>query len=268
MHRNSPKTAVTGSVMTRKRSIALFWSIFSSRAPKPANDALALLAAARHPSTPRCQFWVALASLVLVWAFGVSAARARCFDPEDDKATSGSPSKITFENRTRETLQIRWIDYGGKTQIYSTLRPGQTFAASTFVTHKWIATTLDGACVGTVFSSDGDRLFRLTMSTTTVASESDNRQRLVDECYRRGQTYQLSMIDRCGGDNYCIGRSDAPAANYIGQCVEQVQRGGDPTRPPSLGSVQTRIEQPPGPLEDAPPVYSNSSQRSQGYNGF
>jgi hypothetical protein len=91
-----------------------------------------------------------------------SAASAGCYDPARDKATPGVPSKIAFENRTSETLRIYWIDYDGGTKLYSTLSPGNTFSASTFMTHNWIVTTLAGACVGNIFHSDGDRRFPLT----------------------------------------------------------------------------------------------------------
>lgn len=225
-------------------------------------------ASARYVLSRKGPLLPAIASLMLLSNFGVSAALAGCYDPASDRATSGSPSKITFENRTRETLQISWIDYSGNTKLYSTLGPGRTFSASTFVTHKWIATTLDGTCVGTVFRSDGDRVFPLTVSSTSRVAQSDSRQHLIDQCYARGQTYQLSMISRCNGYNYCIVRADAPTNNYISQCVDQVERGGDPTPPPSLGGVQAQPNQPPGALENAPPVYSNPSQRGEGYGGF
>ena len=214
------------------------------------------------------QLLAGIVSLTVLSSLSISAARAGCYDPDSDRATAGPPSKITFENRTGDTLQISWIDYNGDTRLYSTLPPGRTYSASTFVTHKWIATTLDGTCVGTVFRSDGDRRFLLTMNSTDGVDQPDGRDHLIEQCYARGHSYQLSMIARCNGDNDCIVRASTPTINYIGQCVDQVQRGGDPTQPPSLGRIQAQPDQPPAALEDAPPVHSSSSQRGEGYGGF
>ncbi len=56
----------------------------------------------------------------------------RCSRTGDVAAT------LTFVNRTNRTVDVYWIDYECKEQLWFTLAPGQRINQDTFVTHVWL----------------------------------------------------------------------------------------------------------------------------------
>jgi hypothetical protein len=54
-------------------------------------------------------------------------------------------TSITFENRSKQTIKVWWLDYEGKRQLKHTLRAGESFGPQrTFLTHPWLVTVEEG----------------------------------------------------------------------------------------------------------------------------
>jgi hypothetical protein len=60
------------------------------------------------------------------------------------RSREGMPTTIEFVNQTSEGISIYWIDYDGRTRLYSSLQPERSFAQSTYVTHPWLVKTSNG----------------------------------------------------------------------------------------------------------------------------
>ena len=58
------------------------------------------------------------------------------------------PTSIEFVNKTREVLNVYWIDYNGELQPQGKISPGSTFYANTFLTHPFVVAHSDGSCIG------------------------------------------------------------------------------------------------------------------------
>jgi VHL beta domain len=75
---------------------------------------------------------------------------ARSCDSEASYASR--PSKdatgMTFVNRSDEPVKIYWLSFQAERILYQYLPPGGRHTQQTFVGHNWLATTLDGKCIG------------------------------------------------------------------------------------------------------------------------
>jgi hypothetical protein len=53
-------------------------------------------------------------------------------------------TSITFENRSKRTIKVHWLDFEGNRQLKRTVAPGATYASQrTFLTHPWLVTDQD-----------------------------------------------------------------------------------------------------------------------------
>lgn len=57
---------------------------------------------------------------------------------------SDTPALITFVNRSNQSVNVYWIDFGGNRQLYKTLEAGGSFTQQTFLTHPWLVTDAQG----------------------------------------------------------------------------------------------------------------------------
>ena len=57
---------------------------------------------------------------------------------------SDTPALITFANRSGQSVNIYWIDFGGHRQLYKTLEAGGSYTQQTFLTHPWLITDASG----------------------------------------------------------------------------------------------------------------------------
>lgn len=55
---------------------------------------------------------------------------------------------VHFANSTGATLDIFWLGYNGERKLYRTLKNGEDYKQSTYVTHPWIAVDKSGRCRG------------------------------------------------------------------------------------------------------------------------
>jgi von Hippel-Lindau disease tumor suppressor protein len=51
-------------------------------------------------------------------------------------------------NGSHRLSSVYWLDYSGQRVLYSTLVPGQSYVQPTFITHPWLVTNVNGACIG------------------------------------------------------------------------------------------------------------------------
>ena len=64
------------------------------------------------------------------------------------KSKLGSNTRIVFENRSKETVRILWVSYGGELKLYGTLEPGKVRDQNTFSEASWLVTTLNDEPLG------------------------------------------------------------------------------------------------------------------------
>jgi hypothetical protein len=57
---------------------------------------------------------------------------------------SDTKALITFVNRSGQSVNIYWIDFGGNRQLYKTLEAGGSFSQQTYLTHPWLITDAGG----------------------------------------------------------------------------------------------------------------------------
>ncbi len=63
------------------------------------------------------------------------------------KSEVGQETWITFYNARTDTITLQWIDYDGKLQAYGAIAPHQQRSWITYVTHLWLVSDADGACL-------------------------------------------------------------------------------------------------------------------------
>ena len=75
---------------------------------------------------------------LLDWAWGDGTNQVVTIDERDIRPREGSnPVTLTFVNRLPWTVDVFWLDYAGKEQLYATVAPGQSHVQQTFETHPW-----------------------------------------------------------------------------------------------------------------------------------
>lgn len=65
---------------------------------------------------------------------------------------------VRFVNDSGKPLMTFWLDYKGKRVPYQKLAPGASHDQPTFVTHPWVVTNQEGACLGIYY---GDAQLRV-----------------------------------------------------------------------------------------------------------
>jgi hypothetical protein len=101
---------------------------------------------------------IVLTILVFVRSPTAQNNPSRCDDVESLRSSAASQSiSITFENQSSEAVDIKWIDYNGRQNLYKSLASGGTYVQQTYVTHAWLVTGQNGAC-RIAFSAAGPSL--------------------------------------------------------------------------------------------------------------
>jgi hypothetical protein len=62
---------------------------------------------------------------------------------------------VTFRNRTNRPLQLFWITYDGKRQLYGTVEPRVPWVQATFAGHVWVLADAAGNCKELVLIQKG-----------------------------------------------------------------------------------------------------------------
>lgn len=84
---------------------------------------------------------------------------------------------ITFENRTSESVLLKWHSFDGDLLDYSTVAAGATYTQGTYATHPWSAhgtgnLTVDGHEVYIPVQGDDGRTVYVTQAGSEVATDS------------------------------------------------------------------------------------------------
>jgi von Hippel-Lindau disease tumor supressor len=56
-------------------------------------------------------------------------------------------TSVVTQNDTNRLLQLFWIDYSGKRQLYSVIRPRDSVSMDTWNTHPWVVTNSSEECL-------------------------------------------------------------------------------------------------------------------------
>jgi hypothetical protein len=90
--------------------------------------------------------------LILLLTIALSGCGAFC--KPDRSSTDGSPSVrslnsntpalMTFVNQSDQPVDIYWIDFGGRRQLYKTLEAGGSYTQQTYLTHPWLIADAGG----------------------------------------------------------------------------------------------------------------------------
>jgi dipeptidyl-peptidase-4 len=74
--------------------------------------------------------------------------------PRPSKADSSSETKVRFNNRSGQDVNLFWIDPAGRRQSYGSLKNGETREQHTFAGHVWWVEGADGAALGVFEGED------------------------------------------------------------------------------------------------------------------
>ena len=77
---------------------------------------------------------------------------------------------IRFINKTKEPLQLVWIDFVGQEHIYGTVPAGGSFAQPTFTNHVWVTRTLSGRELSRYVATGNAKDFQVE-----ITGDSDHR---------------------------------------------------------------------------------------------
>lgn len=62
-------------------------------------------------------------------------------DTKPPKSSGGGLSvQVTFENRTKRTVKLHWVSFGGPLKQYGTLKPGEKRQQNSYNNHTWVIT--------------------------------------------------------------------------------------------------------------------------------
>ena len=54
---------------------------------------------------------------------------------------------FTFINNAAARLEIIWLDFNGKRQLYDVLSPGNSFSVDTYIGHYWLIASSGARCL-------------------------------------------------------------------------------------------------------------------------
>jgi von Hippel-Lindau disease tumor supressor len=57
---------------------------------------------------------------------------------------SAVATEIRFVNHSGQTVNVFWLDYDGRPKFYQTLRDGEFYDQSTYLTHPWLIANENG----------------------------------------------------------------------------------------------------------------------------
>jgi len=60
---------------------------------------------------------------------------------------SGENVTINIFNNSSSIIQVHWLDWGGKRNLYHEIQPGDTAIQQTAKMHPWLASDVSGNCV-------------------------------------------------------------------------------------------------------------------------
>jgi hypothetical protein len=66
------------------------------------------------------------------------------------------PATISFSNSTESARNVYWLNYAGKRVFYQTLAPGGSCRIGTYLTHPWVITDANSACVAIYRPAPGE----------------------------------------------------------------------------------------------------------------
>ena len=83
------------------------------------------------------------------YRYQLEGARPYSCSGEGSAYSPASTSKVLFSfiNNTAARLEIIWLDFNGKRQLYDMLSPGNSFSVDTYVGHYWLIASSGARCL-------------------------------------------------------------------------------------------------------------------------
>jgi serine/threonine protein kinase len=83
------------------------------------------------------------------YRYQLEGARPYSCSDEGSAYSPASTSKVlfTFINNTAARLEITWLDFNGKRQLYDVLSPGNSFSVDTYIGHYWLIASSRARCL-------------------------------------------------------------------------------------------------------------------------
>ena len=109
------------------------------------------------------------------WISNFGSSNPNC-QVTHDHSGPGAGSTITFNNQSGVPVKIYWLNFNGNLEGYPNgnpndiLPPGQSYTQGTFITHPWVAMTLEGQCIGYTLSDAASKTY--TIQPPQAASET------------------------------------------------------------------------------------------------
>jgi hypothetical protein len=83
---------------------------------------------------------------------------------------SDMPSAIHFINRTPADLQLIWLDFDGRRQLYGTIPASQTLHRTTYATHVWLLADGAGTALALFVAEDKEGIAEIGAGTNQPAA--------------------------------------------------------------------------------------------------
>ncbi len=78
---------------------------------------------------------------LVAWPPLVRAEKKHAAEEKGIKSVNSDvEAKITFVNRSGNTIKVYWLDFDGNRKLYQTLKDGESYEQKTFLTHPWVIT--------------------------------------------------------------------------------------------------------------------------------
>lgn len=80
----------------------------------------------------------------------------QCEDANNLQSTEGKEKyHIKFTNSRDWTIDVFWINYRGEEELQKSISPGQSYGASSYITHPWVVREKSGECIAVFNSRSG-----------------------------------------------------------------------------------------------------------------
>lgn len=83
--------------------------------------------------------------------------------PKTNIQHNTTKTKIQFINKTKNPVQVRWVNFGGELETYNeALQPNVSYTQNTYVGHQWILFTSKGKELGRTIATGNPATWEIT----------------------------------------------------------------------------------------------------------
>ncbi|MDJ0522936.1 MAG: prolyl oligopeptidase family serine peptidase [Planctomycetota bacterium] len=136
----------------------------------------------------------------------------------------GGDTALLFVNRSKQAVDLVWLDHGGGAKTYATLQPGKTHRQQTFPGHAWRVQAADGTVWGSYTAERSLRVVYITGKTEEPVKESGKKPSgrrpsdSPDGRYRASiREHNVVLEDRKSGKQVVLSEDGTAADTYRGR---------------------------------------------------